>query len=323
MRAPGPTTATSSSASSSSGLAIRLAVALALLVVLGIAWTTPATGQQPTAPEGRTGIGISPADPQLRAAGSARWFVADGEPGQEVVLRALVSNPGDVDETVRLYVRDLRFDRRGEPVIEDRSSDIGTWGGFDEPEVLVTARSERTATFRLRVPADADPGDHVGVVVAEAAPKGDGTVRVVSRVGARLYLTVPGEARPAVELRRLRLEPDGAIAPREATVTFEVRNTGNVRVRPRVFVGGTEVPGAEVLPSGTHTTYAVTRALNRLGGRPTVDVRVETQTPSGPGPSVTGSASALVLPLVPLLGLAQLVLLVLAVRMQLRALRGL
>ena len=88
---------------------------------------------------------------------------------------------------------------------------------------------EQPIEFRVAVPRDAEPGDHVtSLTVKRLAQAGAGSAAIVQAVAVRLTVRVSGAARPAVELRDLSVPALGGGGPITAAVT--VRNTGNVRL---------------------------------------------------------------------------------------------
>jgi hypothetical protein len=83
--------------------------------------------------------------------------------------------------------------------------------------------------FRLRVPSDAEPGDHVASITVKQVPPrtAEGAV-VVQAISVRLGVRVPGTAREQVELDSLSVPELAGRGPIDARVI--VRNTGNVRL---------------------------------------------------------------------------------------------
>lgn len=236
----------------------------------------------------------SPVDPD--APNGGQWFAVEGKPGETVAVVAQVANRADVEQSVRLYLTDLSVadDRAtvGEPGVG-----VGGWGAFDQPDLRLGPRSVERATFRMTVPADAEPGDHIGAVVAESgAAGGPGGVGVVKRVAARLYVTVPGEAAASVEIDELETRVDRALLPRAVMVTFLVRNTGKVRVDASVEVNGRAVDGPAVVMSRSAEGYEARVPLSVWGGTKSIDVRVRTTTRSGEGPTARDETSLLVVP---------------------------
>jgi hypothetical protein len=83
--------------------------------------------------------------------------------------------------------------------------------------------------FRVRVPRDAEPGDHVAsITVKQVPPRGKPGAMPVQAISFRLNVRVPGAARERVELSSLAVPSFAGRGPIDATVV--VRNTGNVRL---------------------------------------------------------------------------------------------
>lgn len=83
--------------------------------------------------------------------------------------------------------------------------------------------------FRVRVPRDAEPGDHVAsVTVKQVPPRGKPGAVAVQAISFRLNVRVPGKVRELVEISSLAVPALAGRAPVEAGVL--VRNIGNVRL---------------------------------------------------------------------------------------------
>jgi hypothetical protein len=98
--------------------------------------------------------------------------------------------------------------------------------------------------FTVRVPADAEPGDHVTALTVKRLSPAVGGTTLVQAVAVRLTVRVRGRLRPAaalLDLRAPRISGGGTVSGK-----VTVRNTGNVRLNL-----DRENPGAlRVLGSG-------------------------------------------------------------------------
>ncbi|MFJ5809611.1 DUF916 domain-containing protein [Streptomyces sp. NPDC093093] len=236
-------------------------VALLLLVLTAL----------PPAPAGAADNGewsVKPADSAItpRAA-----FELPAHPGTTLSDRAVVTNTTDRALTFRLYIADAHNTERDGGLavrgIEETQRDVGAWGRPERDVITIPARSAVTVGITLRVPQDASPGDHVGALVAvdDRVRPGAGSHLGVQRgVGARIYLRVDGPQRPGVAVEDVRFTAQTPSIPwadaAKSTVSYTLRNTGNVNLNPRVsvhvggvYLGGpserrlTDVP-AELLP---------------------------------------------------------------------------
>jgi hypothetical protein len=97
--------------------------------------------------------------------------------------------------------------------------------------------------FSVTVPADAEPGDHVGGLVAALTTGGDTPVKVERRVGSRLYVRVAGPIDATVRIDSVTPSYRGTLNPAgtgEVDVTYTIVNDGNLRlsILPSVSLSG-------------------------------------------------------------------------------------
>lgn len=186
--------------------------------------------------------------------------------------------------TVQLYARDAGT-APGTPFAVQsaatKPNDLGAWIALEKNRVTIPARREVIVPFQLGVPHNAVPGDHSAAIVVslttkEAAPKG-GTVSVENRVGMRVHLRVPGDLKPALKVEELNVDWDGEsdlMGRGDATITYLVRNTGNLRLNVSGSVELTRILGLpalaasapaveDLLPGGT---TAVTQVVENVFG---------------------------------------------------------
>jgi len=121
--------------------------------------------------------------------------------------------------------------------INERSHDLGTWIYLPRSDLTVTLRprTDLIVPFLIEVPADATPGDHVGVItatlVSSVISKSGQRLRLLQTVGTRIFLRVSGPLRPSLTITWLALRYQGTLDPfgtGTAEITYTVTNTGNV-----------------------------------------------------------------------------------------------
>jgi hypothetical protein len=189
--------------------------------------------------------------------------------------------------TVRIFAKDATSSP-GAPFEVQKSSevpkDLGSWIVLKKNKITIAPRTEVVVPFQLGVPYNATPGDHAAAVVVSLLAKepkpGSGTPIIVDhRVGMRVHLRVPGDLKPALAIERPKTGWDGqtdALGRGDASVSFLVRNTGNVvmdvdddielgRVLglPAVHLRG--APVKDLLPGGTARVETVARGVLGTG----------------------------------------------------------
>ena len=219
------------------------------------------------APDDRTTWAVQPSSAEGPDGRDAFSYTLS--PGETVTDYVGISNLGAQPLELRVYAMDAAMTADGAftlPPAGTDSLDVGTWIGFNGETVYTVDPGTRIdVPFRLTVAPTASPGDHAGGIVAsvvELADSGDGEqqVAVDRRVGARVYVNVPGEQTPAIDVSNVAIDyatsPIFASSP--ATVSFDVTNSGNMRV------GGTAevaITGPFGLDLGATTTVEVPEVL--------------------------------------------------------------
>lgn len=239
-------------------------IAAPLAAMLLFCGSLTATAQQ--ADQALPSVSLTPADTDRNDPNLGGWFVMQIEPGGSAQSKARITNPAEVEQHVKLYLADLVFGKNGTPdVVDGPQKDVGDWGRFFQPEITIPARGTVDSTFEVNVPKDAEPGDHVGVVVAESDAE-PGGIAVIKRVATRLYVTVPGDARKSMEIESFKTEVDSKFWPRQLLSTVVLRNTGRIRVHPKVLVRGTSAKGSEVLLARSMESYVADVKVPWYGG---------------------------------------------------------
>lgn len=178
-------------------------------------------------PSGPNGPGVRP---------TFRWAYT---PGTTIADWVGVSNFSRKPLTLQLYATDA-FNSAGGGfdllTAQKQPIDVGTWITFRQQTITIPARSRVDVPFRLAIPANASPGDHVGGVVAAlrttSTTPGGALVALDQRVAARVYLRVDGPVRPRLEVTDVHAVWHAAADPLSGwtTVRWTVRNSGNVRL---------------------------------------------------------------------------------------------
>jgi hypothetical protein len=293
-------------------LAIPALVAGMALSLAAPAWAQAAPPAQP--PTQVSSVGVTPVTTSPNDPNKGQWFFIDGlAPGQVGHSSARITNPATVPVVVHLYLADLNFAPNGGAQLADegKSTDIGSWGGFgDNSTITLAPKESRVVPFTVTVPNDAEPGDHVGSVVAQTDPQStadNSLLKIVRRVATRLYVTLPGEAHAAFSIKQVTMEKDSNFYTKEITTTVVLHNDGRVRLRPTVLIDGKQAKGSSALLSNSVEPYVVTQKVPIWGGPVTAHVEVHSKVGQVDGPVRTQNASTFVIPYVLFIGLALLV----------------
>ncbi|HUP86563.1 MAG TPA: hypothetical protein VM143_12920 [Acidimicrobiales bacterium] len=253
----------------------RIGTAALGAAVLCVLLAFPAGAQTPTGDI--QSVGVSPTESKPDDPNAGQWFIFSIAPGASGATKARITNPADQPQVIKLYLTDLVFGPDGTPTIpEGDFEDVGTWGHFETASITVPARSQVLAPFTVTVPANAEPGDHVGAAVVESEPLGD-TLKIVKRIATRLYVTVPGDATKSYAVVSVTNKVTSKWFPKSVAVTTLLRNTGRVRIRPVVKVGGTKAAGADLLLAQSVETYTAKVPVPWYGGPVRIPVAITSE----------------------------------------------
>ncbi|MFG3040408.1 WxL protein peptidoglycan domain-containing protein [Streptomyces sp. NPDC048330] len=253
--------------------------------------------------------------PAAATLGSRPYFFLTAAPGTTLTDRVTVANKTAAPLTFRLYGADAyNTDRDGGFAVRTRQegqTGAGAWITPERTRITVPPRSAVTVAYTLTVPADADPGDHPGALVAldeRISPGGKGSVAVgVQRaVAARLYLRVGGPTLAALGVEDVTLVQDRPLVPgtrtSSAVVSYTLHNRGNVTLNPKVALKARGLFGRTLLdrdltgvPSELLPRQKI-RLTERWTGSPQLDWGDVTLTATAKDVRETGRVSFLALP---------------------------
>jgi len=148
------------------------------------------------------GLGIYPNATEVNATNdfTKAWFIYTLEPGEIKKGKVDVINTSVERVVAKIYPVDAVTTTDGAfaPEPEDKEkTGVGSWVTLAESEVFLKPRETKTIDFTVAVPMHAEVGDHMGAIIIQSkgppkAVEGSG-LSITTRVGARMYITVPGE----------------------------------------------------------------------------------------------------------------------------------
>ncbi|MEU0003383.1 DUF916 domain-containing protein [Streptomyces sp. NPDC006314] len=252
--------------------------------------------------------------PVASEAAARPYFSLSAEPGQTLTDKVVVQNRTGRPLTFRLYAADAYNTARdggfAVRTVEETMRGVGAWAKPAKSRVTVPGHRTVTVPFTLRVPEGAEPGDHPGAVVAldERIDQGSGkpALGVRRAVGARVYLRVGGTTLPALSVEHVRIShhqpPMPGLGDSTATISYTLRNTGNLTLHPKAELKARGLFGRTLLhrdltgvPSELLPGQRV-RLTEAWRGAPQLDRGDVTLTVRAPGIRESASASFFALP---------------------------
>ncbi|BCB84280.1 DUF916 domain-containing protein [Phytohabitans suffuscus] len=232
-----------------SRIATRAGLLFALLAVLLAAQPpAPVNAAPAKAPGDEFKWSVVPSSPKGPTVRSR--FEYGLKAGEEVSDWVAVSNLGTKALKVSVYPTDAFNAPDGGFALlpaSEQPKDVGAWITLPRDEYTVPVGKRVDIPFKLRIPGNAEPGDHIGGLIASATETTTNEqgqqVNVERRIAARVYLRVDGPAQPAAEITKVDVQYDNPVIPfggGDLTVTYQVANTGNVRFggKARIEVRG-------------------------------------------------------------------------------------
>lgn len=211
-------------------------------------------GPASAAEDGRLSVRLTDAPENRRDDPRALVYIVDHlPPGSTITRHIEVTNDSRDPMQVDLYPGPVEIvDGAWTPLEEGATSELTGWTTMGEVSVDLSPGQSVVVPVTIDVPDDASRGERYGVVWAQTASSGDGQVRMVSRVGIRVYLSIGPGGEPATDftidsLTGQRLDDD------TLRVLADVTNTGGRAIDLQGELSLTEGPNA--LSAGP---YAVT-----------------------------------------------------------------
>ncbi len=234
----------------------------------------PATlaGAPPTYAVQADGVGLYPA---ALTQGSPPWFTYHLAPGQERDDAIIVDNRSTQPIEALLYPVDASPNGDngfGMQPLGSHPHDAGGWVKLSTSRINVAAHSSAKVSFRFNVPRTTSVGPHYGGIIMQPLRASLGyrsglRVQIISRLGVRIYETVPGQEHPGLQVGQLR----HVARPGPLLFAASLTNTGNSLLTPsgqlqvRAFAGPERTTainlGAALAPSH-HTTLTMPTTLH-------------------------------------------------------------
>lgn len=232
-----------------------MALLVGLVTAAVVISTTPAAAGSPSSAGNATfGIGAASA----KGADGRPYLNYTTSPGARTADHVLVRNYGTHAVTLLVYTADATAGAGGAIGYAPRNDpgrDARRWitfgGGRESVSLRLRPRESRLVPIDVAVPANATPGDHLtGVLVSflgRVVGQSGQNVDLEQRVALRALFRVSGMIRSQLAVEHLKVEYHGTLNPfgaGDATVTYVVRNTGNVLLSGRQRLDVTGVLGS-------------------------------------------------------------------------------
>lgn len=181
------------------------------------------------------GVGGSPANPDPNIPHSKEWFIYALNPGEKKEDVIIVRNNDEVAVDVLLYPADSDRSTDGgfalKQFVEPKEK-VGKWITLSVSELHLEPGEAKEVPFTIEIPNDPqlDVGEHTGGILIQKKNQqpieAGGGMQLLTRVGVRVYVTLPGEIIKKLEITDFKTKLDSK--RKMYTVSTTIRNSGNI-----------------------------------------------------------------------------------------------
>jgi hypothetical protein len=182
---------------------LRGVVALSFLALAVAVSAAPGVSQAATvgspAPQGEFGIKLTEIPTSEASNPRALEYIIDRlAPGAVIHRKFEVTNLGGTPVQLTVYPAAATISRGSFQFAGGHTqNEMTTWVSVSRGALTVAPHSHATLEATVAVPRDAPSGEQYGVIWAQQSSSGAGSVKLVSRVGIRLYLSIGAGGAPA------------------------------------------------------------------------------------------------------------------------------
>lgn len=194
------------------------------------------------------GIAIFPSNPDDSDPRTKSWFIYNLDPGETMNDSVTLRNDSGEKQILEIYPVDATLNNMGGFALEmknDSREDVGSWVQLEESEVELEIGEAKKVGFTITIPDDASVGEHAGGIViqkrdlSEEQKNVKGGFVIQTRLGVRIYQTVPGEVIKEANFVTANLSYDKE--RKKYILSTTVKNNGNVTVEPSLKVESKDI----------------------------------------------------------------------------------
>jgi hypothetical protein len=214
------------------------------------------------------------------------FFNWSATPGAHFIDHVAIVNFGATPVTLRIFVTNAVSTASGQIGYLPRGKSVGgptDWVTIKFPHhsslLHLAPRTKVILKVTVTIPKNAPVGDHVGAVIAALSSvirsKHHAKVHFIQQVAEKIIARIGGHLRPKLTVGDMRVsyhDPINPLGTAPATVTFTVRNPGNVVLGGKTYVsvqgtlGTTETAAHPItvpplLPGGSAQVSAVVKGV--------------------------------------------------------------
>lgn len=189
------------------------------------------------------GLAAYPTNPDPNNPATQSWFIYNLDRGVTKEDSLTIKNSSDEKQTLKIYAVDATTNNMGGFALEtetDSRDSIGKWIHLEEDTVTLEAQEKKDLKFSINIPQNATTGEISGGIIVEKIASNEESDSksgfiINTRIGIRVYETVPGEIVQKVSFGETSLEYDKK--EKIYTLSLEINNESNISVEPKINIG--------------------------------------------------------------------------------------
>jgi len=179
-------------------------------------------------------------------------FELFGNPGDQLTEKIRIRNDSASPMTQEVFVEDFNAaGEEGQVSLDEGESNspysLSKWLELETKDVVLQPGEEKSFSFTINVPRNAEPGGHYASVLFQAgasAEPGSGTTGVSQRVGSLVLLRVSGNVVEKATIETFEAPQYSKQSP--VNLTLRLKNEGNTHIRPQGVIIITNLMGKKV-----------------------------------------------------------------------------
>ncbi|MFA4930866.1 MAG: DUF916 domain-containing protein [Patescibacteria group bacterium] len=167
------------------------------------------------------------------------WYIYNVDKGNTHHDQVVVENTGNTPLSIKIYPVDALTTADGAFALEnedENKDDVGAWVKLSESELDLAPNEQRVVDFTIDIPAETEPGEHIGGIIIENKTIKEGEqLNIKTRVGVRIYETVPGEVVKKASIDNIEVAgyyPSVWSLFYKYNLKYDLINEGNVQISP-------------------------------------------------------------------------------------------
>jgi len=198
---------------------------------------------------------LSTHNAQAQISISPLTFELSANPGSRISNVLTVFNQGDTPLSISMEAQSFRpVGEQGQVAVQELRAgedntgyELSEWITMQPRSIVLEPHTDRTVTFIINVPRNAEPGGHYGSVLAGIGGTGftAGGSLIAQKVGALVLLQVSGDVVEKIDVKSFEAPTFSEYGP--VTITTRFENIGTVHLKPQGFIVIKNIFGREII----------------------------------------------------------------------------